>query len=62
LTNDHISSNWTSRVRGGKSHELVLSVAGVCPGSRGQADDRIAVDVDQASGRSDAAAFGQEKL
>src|SRR5512143_3718267 len=36
-----------------------MSVAGVCSGSLGQADDRIAVDVDQASGLSDAAAFGE---
>jgi hypothetical protein len=58
-TNAHISSNWTSRVRGGKSHELVVSVAGVSSGDLRQAGDGVAVDVDQASGLSDAAALGE---
>src|SRR5262249_21954753 len=58
-TNDHISSNWTSRVRGGKSHELVMSVAGMLAGLFRQADDRIGVDIDEAPGLSDAAAFGE---
>jgi hypothetical protein len=58
-TNDPIASNWTSRVVGGKSHALVMSVAGLLSGHLRQADDRIGVDLDQASGRSDAAAFGE---
>jgi hypothetical protein len=58
-TNDHISSNWTSHVRGGKSHELVVSVAGVLSGQLRQADDRIGMDVDEASGLSDAATLGE---
>jgi hypothetical protein len=58
-TNDHISSNWTSRVRGGKSHELVMSVAGVFAGQLGQAGDGVAMDVEEASGLPDAAALGE---
>jgi hypothetical protein len=58
-TNAHISSNWTSLVRGGKRHELVMSVVGVFPGQFRQAGDGIGVDVDQASGLSDAASLGE---
>jgi hypothetical protein len=36
-----------------------MSVVGVSPGQLGQSDDRIAVDVDQAPGLSDAAALGE---
>ena len=36
-----------------------MSVAGVFSGPLRQADDGIAVDIDQASGLSDAAAFGE---
>ena len=36
-----------------------MSVAGVLPGQFRQADDRITVDVDEASGLPDAAAFGE---
>jgi hypothetical protein len=36
-----------------------MSVAGMLPGPLGQADDRIGVDVDQAAGLPDAAAFAE---
>src|SRR5262249_58814762 len=56
-TNDHFSSNWTSRVAGGKSHELVLSVVGVLPGGAGQSYDGVAVDTDESPRGADAAAL-----
>jgi hypothetical protein len=58
-TNAHISSSWTSRVRGGKSHELVVSVVGVIAGGAGQPDDGIAMGADQAAGLADAVALGE---
>src|SRR4051812_17417279 len=56
-TKDHFSSNWTSRVRGGKSHELVVSVVGMLADHAGQASDGVGIDADQASGRSDTTAL-----
>jgi hypothetical protein len=56
-TNAHFSSHWTSRVRGGKSHELVVAVVSVLSGHPGQSGDGIAVDADQTCGRSDAPAL-----
>jgi hypothetical protein len=56
-TKDHFSSNWTSRVRGGKSHELVVSVVGMLSGDAGQPADGVGIDADQASGGADAAAL-----
>src|SRR3954464_12006015 len=38
-TKDHFSSNWTSRVRGGKPDQLVVEVAGVLAGELAQAAD-----------------------
>jgi hypothetical protein len=58
-TNDQASSSWTSRVRGGKSHELVVSVVGVIAGGAGQPDDGIAMGADQAAGLADAVALGE---
>src|SRR5262245_35703838 len=52
---DHFSSNWTSRVRGGKSHELLLGVVGVLAGGAGEPDGGVAVDTDEPSGGADAA-------
>src|SRR4051812_33992909 len=57
LTNDHFSSNWTSRVRGGKSHELVMSVVGMLSDDSGQSSDGVGIDADQASGASDTTAL-----
>jgi hypothetical protein len=58
-TKDHVSSNWTSHVRGGKRHEFVMSVVGLLSGGAGQSDDGVAVDADEASGLADAIALGQ---
>jgi hypothetical protein len=58
-TKAHFSSNWTSRVSGGKSHDLVVGILGVPSGQQGQPGDRVLVDPDQAGGLADAAALGQ---
>jgi hypothetical protein len=58
-TNDHFSSSWTSRVSGGKGHELVVGVPGVLPGLAGQPHHGIAVDADQAFGLADPVALDQ---
>jgi hypothetical protein len=50
------SSNGTSRVRGGKSHELVVSVVGMRSDSAGQSADGVGSDTDEASGGANAAA------
>ena len=49
-TNPHFSSTWTSRVRGGKSHEFVVKLFGVGAGFGEVASHRVLVDVDQATG------------
>jgi len=54
VTKDHFSSNWTSRVLGGKSHELVVEVLGLATRLQGQADDGVLVDAGQAAGLADA--------
>jgi len=58
-TNDHFSSNWTSRASGGKGHQLVVGGLGVIAGEQGQSGDRVLVDPDQPGGLTDAAAVGQ---
>jgi hypothetical protein len=55
-TNAHFSSNWTSRVAGGKSHDLVVSVLGVLTGQECQPGDGVLADPHQAGGLSSAAA------
>jgi hypothetical protein len=52
-TNAHFSSNWTSRVWGGKSDEFVVDLAGVLASHHRQANDRILVDSHQATGLAD---------
>src|SRR4051812_8535803 len=52
-TKDHFSSNCTSRVRGGKSHDFVVDVLGVLAGHHGQANHGVLVDADQATGLTD---------
>jgi hypothetical protein len=54
-TKDHFSSNWTSRVRGGKGDQFVVEVAGVIAGDPAQATDRSAVDLAEPAGLADAA-------
>src|SRR5687768_6097737 len=56
-TNDHFSSNCTSRVRGGKSHALVVDFLGVLAGDQGQPHHRVFVHPDQAAGLPHPAAF-----
>lgn len=57
VTNDHFSSNWTSCVAGGKSHEFVVSLLGVGAGLQGVANDGVFIDARQACGLADAAAI-----
>jgi hypothetical protein len=53
-TKAHFSSNGTSRVWGGKSHEFVVDVLGVLAGDHGQAHHGILVDPHEATGLADA--------
>jgi hypothetical protein len=58
-TNDHFSSNWTSRVFGGKSPELVVQLPGVSAGQAAVPDYRIRGHPDLASRGADAVAVGE---
>jgi hypothetical protein len=58
-TNDHISSNWISRVSGGKSYEFVVGVRGVPSGQSSQPHDGVAMDPDESFGLTDSVAFDQ---
>src|SRR5438552_5114725 len=58
-TNDHFSSNCTSRVSGGKSHALVVDVLGLLARDQGQPHHRVFVDSDEAAGLTHAATFLQ---
>jgi hypothetical protein len=53
-TKAHFSSNGTSLVWGGKSHEFVVDLLSVAAGDHGQSNHRILVHSDQATGLSDA--------
>jgi hypothetical protein len=57
-TKDHFSSNWTSRVRGGKSDQFVVEVASVFAGDPAVAADSAAIRLAEPSGLSDAAPLG----
>src|ERR687889_244665 len=57
-TKAHFSSNWTSRVRGGKLDQFVVQVAGVLAGDPAQAADRAAIHLAEPTGLSDAAPLG----
>src|SRR3954447_17899036 len=57
-TNAHFSSNWTSRVRGGKGDQLVVEVAGVLAGDRAPAADGASVRLAEPAGLTDAAPLG----
>src|SRR3954469_16979100 len=57
-TKAHFSSNWTSRVRGGKGDQLVVEVAGVPSGGPAQAADGAAIHLTEPAGLSDAAPLG----
>src|SRR4029077_19416156 len=49
-TNDHFSSNWTSRVLGGKGHEFVVELLGLLTRQQAKADHRVLVHADQPAG------------
>ena len=55
-TNAHFSSNWTSRVAGGKSHDLVVGILGVLTGQECQPGDGVLADPHQSGGLSGPAA------
>jgi hypothetical protein len=57
-TKDHFSSNWASRVRGGKSDQLVVEVARMLASDPAQAADGAAIDLAEPAGLSDAAPLG----
>ena len=58
-TKDHFSSNWTSRVLGGKGHEFLVQLLGVFAGPLAVADDGVIIDADQAPGLADATALDE---
>jgi len=58
-TKDPFSSNWTSRVLGGKSHEFVVQLLGVVAGPQAVAGHGVFTDPQQAAGLADAAALGE---
>src|SRR5438270_10220541 len=57
-TKAHFSSNWTSRVRGGKSDQLVVQVAGMFAGEFAQAADGAPVHLAEPAGLADSASLG----
>ena len=57
-TKDHFSSNWTSRVRGGKLDQLVVEAVSVLPSDSAQAADSAAIHVAKSAGLADAAPLG----
>jgi hypothetical protein len=57
-TNAHFSSNWASRVFGGKSDQFVVKVAGVISGDSAQTADCAAIDLAKSSGLADATPLG----
>jgi hypothetical protein len=57
-TNAHFSSNWISRVFGGKSDQFVVKVAGVISGDSAQTADCAAIDTAKSSGLADATPLG----
>jgi hypothetical protein len=57
-TNAHFSSDWTSRVRAGNGHQLVVEIAGLRAGQTAQATDRAAVHLAQPAGLAGASALG----
>src|SRR3954468_10048317 len=56
-TKFHFSSNWTSRVRGGKSHEFVVVEFGLVAGAGEVAGDGVPGDAGEATGGAEAAAL-----
>jgi hypothetical protein len=58
-TKAHFSSNWTSRVSGGKGHDLVVGVLGMLAGQDGQPGDGVLADPYQPCGLSGTTAIGE---
>src|SRR5215207_8981115 len=58
-TKVHFSSNWTSRVLGGKSHELVVEELGLVAGLGEEARDGGSGDSREAAGGADATSFAK---
>jgi hypothetical protein len=58
-TKAHFSSSWTSRVEGGKGHQLVVGGLRVDAGLACQPGDGVLVDAHQPGGLADAAAVGE---
>jgi hypothetical protein len=58
-TNDQLSSNWASRVLGGKGHEFLVGVVGVLSGQAAVPHHRIAVGPHEPAGLADATPFVQ---
>jgi hypothetical protein len=57
-TKAHFSSNWASRVLGGKSHEFVVEVVCVRAGQSAVAADRVTVHPTEPPGLADATPLG----
>src|SRR3954464_3031334 len=57
-TKAHFSSNWTSRVRGGKGDQFVVEVPGVLACELAQAADAAPVHLAEPAGLADAAPLG----
>src|SRR3954447_21223329 len=58
-TKFHFSSNWTSRVRGGKIHEFVVEVLGLVAGEGEEARDGVPGDAGEPAGGADAAPLAE---
>jgi len=58
-TKAHFSSNWTSRVLGGKGHEFVVELLGMVPGPLAVADHGVLIDADQPPGLAHATALDE---
>src|SRR4051794_21817692 len=58
-TKFHFSSDWTSRVSGGKSHELVVEEPGLIAGEGEEARDGGSGDSREAAGGADATSFAK---
>jgi hypothetical protein len=57
-TKAHFSSNWTSRVRGGKHDQFVVEIASVFSGQSAVAADRVAVHLAEPPSLADATPLG----
>src|SRR5262249_48939514 len=56
-TKFHFSSNWTSRVRGGNGHELIVEALRLVAGHGDVAGDGVPADAGQPAGGADACAL-----